>query len=222
MKLRAKFWRHAPSCTHLYTKLIEVKCVVSNNSTPGTNVLMQLDLYQFILQLMAQQPSLPGFEEHLHSSVTPKSESASRPMFIAHHGYDLTGNIRDADLRLDYLTPDFGDVTEGTHGRPLHSSVQAPSSYKESITSTGVWDVKPECLTTQISGPSSLYQVTEELRHLITSRQSNPSSNTGQDTDEGYKNPPQIQNVSYLLQTCLLHPCSKVLGIFISDFKSGI
>ena len=180
-KLRAKFWRHAPSCTHLYVKLIELKCIVSNNSTPCINVLMQLDLYQFILQLMAQHPSLPGFEEEFHTSVTPKLESDFRPIFIVHHGYDLTGNIRDADLGLEYLTPEFCDVTKGIHG--------------------------PEPLTTQISGPSSLNQVKEELRHLITSRQSNPSTSTGQDTVEGYGNPPQTHNVSYLLQTCLLHPC---------------
>ena len=171
---------------------------MSNNTTPGINVLMQLVSSQYILQLMAQHPSLPGFEEDLPSSV--KSESPSRSIFIAHHGYDLTGNIRDADLRLDYLTPDFGGVTKGTR-LFMHPSVQAPSSHKESITSTGMWDVKPEPVTTPSPEPNSLNQVKEELRHLITSRQSEPSTSTGQETKEGYRNPPQIQNVSYQLQT---------------------
>ena len=67
--------------------------------------LMQLVSYQFTLQLMAQHPSFPGFEEDLPCSVTPKSESLSRPIFIAHQGYDFTGNIRDADIQLDYPTP---------------------------------------------------------------------------------------------------------------------
>ena len=147
---------------------------------------------------MAQYPSLPGFKEDLPSSV--KSESASRPIFITHHGHDLTGNIRDADIRLDYLTPGFGGVTKGAHGRPVHSSMQAPFQHKESITSTGMWDVKPEPVATPISGSSSLNQVKEELRHLITSRQSKPSTNTEEETREGYMNPPHTQNVSNLLK----------------------
>ena len=159
--------------------------------------LMQLVSYQFTLQLMAQHPSFPGFEEDLPCSVTPKSESLSRPIFIAHQGYDFTGNVRDADIQLDYLTPDFGGVTKGTNGLPVHPSVQALSSHNESITLTETWDVKSEPVNTQISGPSSFNQIKEELRHLITFRQSKPSTNTGRDTEEDYRNPPQIQNVSY-------------------------
>ena len=146
---------------------------------------------------MAQHPSLSRFEENFHSFVTPKSESASCHIFIAHHGYDLTSNIRDADLRLDYLTPDISHVTKGTHGRPVHPSVQAPSSPEERITSKGVWDVNPELVATTIIGPTSLNQVKEELRNLITSRQSNPSTSTCQETKKGYRNPPHIQNVSH-------------------------
>ena len=82
--------------------------------------------------------------------------------------------------------------------------VQVSSAPKQSFTSTRVWDVKPEPVTTPSPGPSTTNQVKAELRHLISSRQPQPSTSTGQETEEGHGNhvdPPHIQNVSNLIQT---------------------
>ena len=82
--------------------------------------------------------------------------------------------------------------------------VQVSSAPKESFTSTRVWEVKPEPVTTPSPGPCPTNQVKAELRHLISSRQLQPSTSTEQETEEGHGNhvdPPHIQNVSNLIQT---------------------
>ena len=84
----------------------------------------------------------------------------------------------------------------------LHPPIQVSSVPNESLISTGTLDVKPEPVTTPSPGPSSINQVKEELRHLISSRQPQASTSTGQETGEGHENyvdpPPHIQNVSDL------------------------
>ena len=155
--------------------------------------------YFVALQLMAQYPSLSGngnsLGEDLPGSITPKSESTPSASFLTpHHEYSLAENSKNVDLRLDYFTPDVDDVTNGTHGRPVHS--QALSSPKGCFTSTGVWDVKPEPVPIPSPGHSSLNQVKEELRLLLSSRQTKPSTSTDQQTGQVRKDPPHIQNVS--------------------------
>ena len=53
----------------------------------------------------------------------------------------------------------------------LHPTFQVSSTSNESLISTGFVDIKPEPVTTPSPGLSSINQVKEELRHLISSRQ---------------------------------------------------
>ena len=187
----------------------------------------------FYMQLMAQHPSLPGndkdFGEDFPGYVPTKSEGTSHPICITHHGPDLTGNVGDTNIRLDYLTHDIGGDSTRNHGRSslvdsgtaavmatsglvIDTILQGPSrlvahfptpvsSTQTCVTSTGVWDVKQETVTTPSPGQSSTSQVKQELRNLITARQPQPSTSKGHETREGRRNPTHIQNVSYLQQT---------------------
>ena len=155
--------------------------------------------YFVALQLMAQHPSLPGnskgLGEDLPGSITPKSESTSSASFLTtHHEYNLAENSKNVDFRLDYFTPDVDNITNGTHGRPVHP--QTLSSSKGCFTSTGVWDIKPEPVPIPSPGRSSLNQVKEELRLLLSSRQPKPSTSACQATGQVRRDPPHIQNVS--------------------------
>ena len=81
--------------------------------------------------------------------------------------------------------------------------VQVSLASKESFTSTRVWDVKPEPVTTPSPGPSTTNQVKAELHHLISSRHPQASTSTGQEAEERHGNhvyPPHIQNVSNLMR----------------------
>ena len=170
-----------------------------------------------------------NFREDFPGFVHTKSEGPSPPICISHHGPDLTRNVRDTDIRFDDHNPDLDGVTAGTHGRnssvdsgtavvmatsglgvdtilqgPSRLVAQFPpplSSTQTCVTSTGVWDVKQETVTTPSPGHSSTSQVKQELRNLITARQPQPSTSKGHETQEGRRNPTHIQNVSYLLQT---------------------